>query len=112
MYRDAGLYMLDEHATFEAGGFGVEPSIQRCFERMKTGRLVIMEHLTMTFDEIRIYHRTEGKVQAVRDDLISAMRYLEMMLRHAEVVTNRYDEDNEQENSYASNNDRSATTGY
>ena len=112
MYRDAGLYMLEDHATFEAGGFGVEPSIQRCFERMKTGRLVIMEHLTMLFDEIRIYHRKEGKVQAVRDDLISAMRYLEMMLRHAEVVTNRYDEDNEQENSYASDNDRSTTTGY
>jgi hypothetical protein len=112
MYRDQGLYMLPEHATFEQGGFGVEPSIQRCYERMKTGRLIIMEHLTMLFDEIRIYHRKDGKVQNVRDDLIACMRYLEMMLRFAEVVSNRFDEDNEQDNSYAADNDRSAITGY
>jgi len=112
MYADQGLYMLPEHATFDQGGFGVEPSIQRCFERMKTGRLLIMEHLVMLFDEIRIYHRKDGKVQNVRDDLIAAMRYLEMSLRYAEVVTNRYDDDNEQEDIYASNNDRSAISGY
>jgi len=110
MYRDQGLYMLEEHATFDQGGFGVEPSIQRCFERMKTGRLMIMSHLTMLFDEIRMYHRKDGKVVNVRDDLIAAMRYLEMMLRFAEVVSNRFD--GEQETTYADDHDRSAISGY
>ena len=111
MYRDQFLYMLPEHATFDEGGFGVEPSIQRCFERMKTGRLIIMDHLTMLFDEIRIFHRKDGKVQTVRDDLISAMRYLEMMLRYAQVVSNRFDEDNE-EQVYVRDHDRSSICGY
>ena len=110
MYRDQGLYMLEEHATFDQGGFGVEPSIQRCYERMKTGRLMIMSHLTMLFDEIRMYHRKDGKVVNVRDDLIAAMRYLEMMLRFAEVVSNRFD--GEQETIYADDHDRSAISGY
>jgi len=111
MYRDQGLYMLEEHATMEQGGFGVEPSIQRCYERMKTGRLMLMPHLVMLLDEIRIYHRKDGKVQNVRDDLIAAMRYLEMMLRFAEVVSNRFDSDN-QDDTYASDSDRSAIGGY
>lgn len=111
MYREQGLNMLPEHATFEQGGFGLEPSIQRIFERMKTGRLMIMEHLQMLFDEIRIYHRKDGKVVPKRDDLISAMRYLEMMLRYAEIVSNRYDDDDMDIN-YARNDDRSAIGGY
>jgi len=111
MYADQGLNMLPEHATFEQGGYGVEPSIQRCFERFKTGRLVIMDHLTQLLDEIRIYHRKDGKVVNIRDDLISAMRYLEMMIRFAEVVSRRYDaDDDHQEDSYA--DDRSAIGGY
>ena len=109
MYREQGLYMLDTHATFVEGGFGREPSIQRCFERMKTGRLMIMSHLSMLFDEIRMYHRKEGKVVDVRDDLISAMRYLEMMLRYSEVVSNRFEE--AQETTY-DDHDRSAICGY
>jgi phage terminase large subunit-like protein len=109
MYRDQGLYMLEEHATFEQGGFGVEPSIQRCFERMKTGRLMIMSHLSMLFDEIRMYHRKDGKVVPLRDDLISAMRYLEMMLRYSEVVSNRFEQGQETINV---DNDRSAVCGY
>jgi len=110
MYADQGLYMLPVHATFENGGFGMEPSIQRIYERLKTGRLVIMNHLVMLLEEMSMYHRKDGKIVTARDDLISAMRYLEMMLRYAEIVSNRFDPEDD-EYAYA-DDDRSVIGGY
>jgi hypothetical protein len=83
LYRQQGLDMLWEHAQFEDGGFGVEPSIQRLLDRMRTGRWLVMEHLKDWFDEFRIFHRKNGLVVKERDDLMAASRYMEMMLRFA-----------------------------
>lgn len=86
MYRDAGLNMIQEHASFDTGGFALIPSIKRLFERMKTGRLKVFNHLSDWFEEFRMYHMKNGKVNDINDDLLSATRYLEMMLRYAEQV--------------------------
>lgn len=54
-------------------------------DRMQTGRLKVARHLNDWFEEFRLYHREEGKVVKIDDDLLSATRYALMMLRHAKV---------------------------
>lgn len=83
-YRDAGLPMLAERATFEDGSNGLEAGIFDIYERMQTGRLKVVRHLAEWFEEFRNLHRKDGKIEPIRDDLISATRYGLMCLRYAE----------------------------
>lgn len=82
-YNTHGLRMMDDRATFEEGGNGVEAGIMDMLDRMQTGRLRVANHLEDWFDEFRLYHRKDGKVEKVYDDLLSATRYGIMMLREA-----------------------------
>lgn len=85
-YAEAGLLMLPEKATFPDGSNGLEASVFSLYTRMQTGRLKVMRHLSAWFEEFRNYHREKGQIVKQKDDLISATRYLEMMLRHAVVA--------------------------
>lgn len=85
-YRKHGLKMLPERATFEDGSNGVEAGLLEMLDRMLTGRWKVFDHLEDWFDEFRLYHREDGKVVKVMDDLMSASRYAMMMRRHAAVV--------------------------
>lgn len=82
-YRDAGLKMLTDQASHEEGGNGVEAGIMEMLERMRTDRFKVFRGLAEWFEEFRTYHREEGKVVKLYDDLMSATRYGVMMLRHA-----------------------------
>ena len=82
-YRAQGLNMLPERATFEDGTNGVEAGLMIMLDRMQTGRLKVSRHLAEWWEEFRLYHRKDGKVVKERDDLMSATRYLIMMLRFA-----------------------------
>jgi len=82
-YRSQGLEMLAEHATHEEGGNGVEAGILDMLDRMQTGRFRVFAHLDEWFEEFRLYHREDGRVVKLRDDLLSATRYALMMRRHA-----------------------------
>ena len=84
-YRDQGLKMLQEHATHEDGGFGVEAGLMGMLDRMQTKRLRVFKHLLDWFSEFLLYHRKDGKVVKLEDDLMSATRYGLMMLRFAQV---------------------------
>lgn len=84
-YREQGLNMLPERATFEDGGNGVEAGVIKMLDRMQTGRLKVFRHLEEWLSEFRLYHRKDGKIVKERDDLLSATRYAIMMLRYAEV---------------------------
>ena len=75
--------MLETHATHTSGGFGTEAGISEMLSRMVTGRLKVDRHLSAWFDEFRMYHRKEGKIVKIRDDLMSATRIGCMMLREA-----------------------------
>ena len=86
-YKAQGLNMLPERATFPDGGNGVEAGVSEMLERMQTGRLKIAKHLVDVFDEIHLYHRDNGKLVKEMDDLISAIRYGMMMIRHAATHT-------------------------
>lgn len=87
IYRDQGLNMLEAHATWEAGGNGVEAGILLMLDLMKTGRLKVAEHLEDWFAEFRLYHRKDGKIVKEYDDLMAATRYALMMVRFAEQNT-------------------------
>jgi hypothetical protein len=83
LYRRHGLNMLHAHATFPDGGYGLEASIADVTDRLETGRLKIFGHLADMLEELRMYHRKDGRVVKEQDDVISAMRYALMMLRFA-----------------------------
>lgn len=83
LYRAHGLNMLPERATFEDGTNGVEAGLADMLERMQTGRLKVFSHLADWFEEFRLYHRKDGKVVKLADDLMAATRYALMMKRFA-----------------------------
>lgn len=82
-YRDLGLKMLPEKATFEDGTASVEAGLMEMLDRMQTSRLQVFSSLVDWFDEFRLYHRKDGKVVKEFDDLMDATRYGIMMLRCA-----------------------------
>ena len=69
-YASAGLLMLKDRATFEDGSNGVEAGLMEMLERMQTGRFKVFSNLDEWFQEFRLYHRKDGKVVKVMDDLM------------------------------------------
>lgn len=84
-YKAQGMAMLPQRATFEDGSFGVEAGIADMLDRMQTGRLRVFSHLNDWFEEFRLYHRKDGLIVKLNDDLMSATRYAVMMKRFAAV---------------------------
>lgn len=82
-YREAGLNMLGTHAQFSDGSVSVEAGIMEMLDRMQTGRFKVFDTLNDWFEEFRLYHRKDGVVVKLRDDIMSATRYGVMMLREA-----------------------------
>lgn len=85
-YRKEGLRLTGERATFSDGSNGLEAGIFEMLQRMMTGRWKVFRGMCPGWmEEFRMYHRDEGKVVKVDDDLLSASRYAMMMRRHAKV---------------------------
>lgn len=95
-YRDLEVNMLPERATHPPaegqkegeGGVaktdnGVEAGITDMLDRMMTGRWKVFSTCTAWFGEFRMYHRKNGLIVKLQDDVISASRYGAMMIRHA-----------------------------
>lgn len=90
-YRVQGLNLLKDKATHApndgepegSGGNGVEAGLMDMLDRMQTGRFKVFSNLNDWFEEFRMYHRKDGKVVKLDDDLMSATRYALMMKRHA-----------------------------
>ncbi|MER8455839.1 terminase large subunit [Mesorhizobium sp. M1300] len=78
-----GLSMLGTHAQFSDGSVSVEAGLMDMLDRMQTGRFKVFKHLNDWFEEFRLYHRKDGRVEKIGDDLMSASRYGVMMLREA-----------------------------
>lgn len=92
-YKAQGLKMLKDKATHPpakneeegTGGNSVEAGVMDLLDRMQTGRLKVFGHLNDWFEEFRMYHRKDGKIVKLEDDLLSATRYASMMKRFAVV---------------------------
>lgn len=94
-YRQQGVNMLHDWArnpkasgdTGKGNNF-IEPSIMEMLQRMETGRFKVFSHLTDWFLEFRSYHRKEGKIVPIKDDILSATRYAVMCAQFAVAGTN------------------------
>lgn len=76
------LKLLPERATFPDGTNGVEAGVQEMLQRMQVGRFKVFKHLDEWFEEFRTYHREDGKIVKLADDLLSATRVAWMMRRY------------------------------
>ena len=88
-YRAQGLNLLNDRATFEDGSNSVEAGVLMMLDLMQTDRFKVFSTCGAMMDEIRLYHRKDGKIVKERDDVISAARYALMMKRFAETKRNR-----------------------
>jgi len=86
VYRKLGLNMLPSHATFADGSIALEAGIAEMESRFASGRLKIASHLTEALDEYVGYHRVNGLIHKVDDDLLSAIRVALMDLRYAKAL--------------------------
>jgi phage terminase large subunit-like protein len=84
-YRQQGLKMIGQRATFDDGTSGVEAGIAEMLDRMETGRLKVFSTLSDWWEEFRMYHRKDGLIVKLSDDLMAATRYGIMMKRFAAV---------------------------
>ena len=85
-YAESGVNMLGISARYDnkkGGAQPVEPIVMEMLERMKTGRFKVFSHLNEWFSEFRNLHRKEGKIQAVRDDILKSTMYGVMMKRYS-----------------------------
>lgn len=81
-YRGEGVNMLPHHAQYvptshdkkdddaKSNRMSVEAGVQDMLTRMMTGRLKVAKHLNDWWEEFRLYHREDGKIVKVRDDLM------------------------------------------
>ena len=86
LYEKEGLKMLHEHAQWPDGGNSTEAGIEEMREREKNGKLKYAAHLSELFDEREFYHRKDGQIVKLRDDILSAIRVGIMMKRYAKPV--------------------------
>ena len=91
-YRGHGVNMLPVHFTNPLspgepgkGNYKIEPGINAMHEAMQEGRFRVFRTCKEWFDEYRLYHREDGKIVALGDDLMSATRYAYQSLRFAEI---------------------------
>jgi phage terminase large subunit-like protein len=82
-YKDQGVNMIIDRATFEDGSNGLEAGVAEMLTRMQTMRLKVFSHLEEWFEEFRLYHRKDGIIVKLNDDILSATRYAMMMRRKA-----------------------------
>ena len=83
LYRAEGINMLDRcfsnppepFRDEHSGGQGVEHGIKKMFWDMTEGRLKVQSDQVEWFKEKASYHRKDGNVIRLQDDLMSATRY-------------------------------------
>jgi Terminase RNaseH-like domain len=89
-YTAAGLTMTRTHANIDdgtpGGSVSVEAGLMDMLDRMQTGKFKVYNTLSDWCEEFRLYHRKDGKVVKLYDDLMAATRYAVMMLREAKTL--------------------------
>ena len=86
LYRKEGLKMLATHSTFPDGSMSTEAGIVEMEERMTKGKFKVAAHLSDWFTEFLNYHRKDGLLVRVADDLMSATRIAVMAKRYAQAI--------------------------
>jgi len=82
-YKRHGAKMLPNHATWPDGSISTEAGVMEIYEREHSGRLKYANTLKDILEERRRYHRKDGQIVKIADDLLSALRVAVMMKRSA-----------------------------
>jgi len=93
-YRNHGVLMHHTHflnplSLGEAGkgNYKVEPGINAMHEAFQQGTLKAFTTCLNFVEEYKYYHREDGKIVPIKDDVMSALRYAFQSQRFAEVPT-------------------------
>lgn len=86
-YREAGVNVMMETFYNPVDWDGkkhnfVEPGIIEMTQRMKTGRLKVFKTCGRFFEEMRRYHRKDGRIVKTFDDTMDAARYSVLSVKH------------------------------
>jgi phage terminase large subunit-like protein len=89
-YSEAGLTNTIQFQNKDGSRY-IEPGIQELYDRMLTDRFKVLDvpENQLFFREMRQYHREDGKIVPVDDDVISAVRYGAIMLPRYGVTRRR-----------------------
>lgn len=82
LFRAEGMDMMPIHAQHEDGKAGLEASVLEMNDRLANRRMLVSRSCFELLDEIDTYHRDNGRIVKEDDDVISAVRYLQMMRRY------------------------------
>jgi phage terminase large subunit-like protein len=82
LYKKEGLKMMAHHATHADGSNGTEAGIVEMTQYMTTNRWKVAAHLRDWFEEYENYHRKDGLIVKIKDDIMSATRTGFMMRRY------------------------------
>jgi len=86
IYMDAGAKMLSKSARYKndtGGPQPAEPIILEMQNRLDNGGLKVFDTCRDFFEEYRSFHRKDGKIVPVHDDVLKATMYAIMMRRYA-----------------------------
>lgn len=86
IYKKHGAKMLSDHAKFPDGSNSTEAGILGMNEAMRASKFKVFASCSEWFDEYRNYHRKDGAIVKIKDDLMSATRTGWMAKRHAQAV--------------------------
>ena len=99
IYRGHGVRMLPDSARYDddkGGPQPSEPAVIEMLERMRTERFKVFKTCRDWFEEKRMFHRKDGRIHSMNDDLMKATLYAVMHKRKAAVraalgtVRNKY----------------------
>jgi hypothetical protein len=88
-YRGHGCNFKLEHFTNppalgqNKGSNSIEEGLMAMIQSMEAGKFKVFSTLPDWFEEFRMYHRKDGKVVPLRDDIMSATRYAFQSQRYA-----------------------------
>lgn len=86
IYKAEGLNMLASHAAFADGSISTEAGIREIETFMLTRRFLVNLSCPKWFEEYGRYHRKDGMIVKVGDDLMSATRQAVVYRRMAKAV--------------------------
>jgi phage terminase large subunit-like protein len=91
LYKQFGLRMMPEHATHAnlkgVAATSLEGGVQEIDSRERNGKWRVSRSCVLYLEERRLYHRKDGEIVKLRDDVLSAARYGCMMKRFFKPIT-------------------------
>jgi hypothetical protein len=89
-YEQFGLRMMAEHATHAgmkgAEAISLEGGVLEIDTRERHGKWKVNRSCVNYLEERRLYHRKDGEIVKLRDDVLSAARYASMMRRNFKIL--------------------------